>query len=111
MTASFRTSKAKTQFGVVGAGLWGSFHCKTLNALPQAELVAVCDLDAKRAQAMQKEAGARKAYTDYRELIADPQVEAVTVATPDFAHADIVKAALKAGKPVLSEKPLATTLE
>jgi len=111
MTTSAKSSKSKTQFGVVGAGLWGSFHCKTLNALPNAELAAVCDLDAKRAQAMQEQFGARKAYTEYRELIADPEIEAVTVATPDFAHADIVMAALTAGKHVLSEKPLATTLE
>lgn len=110
MTASSTSSNARTRFGVIGAGLWGSFHCKTLNALPGAELVAVCDLDPKRAQAMQAQFGARRAYTDYRELIADPEVEAVTVATPDFAHGDIVLAALKAGKHVLSEKPLATTL-
>jgi len=108
MTTSTKTGR--TKFGVVGAGLWGSFHCKTLNALPNAELAAVCDLDPKRAKAMQKEFGAAEAYTDYRELIADPNVEAVTVATPDFAHGDIVLAALKAGKHVLSEKPLATTL-
>src|SRR4029079_4476248 len=104
------TSKTRTPFGVVGAGLWGSFHCKTLNALPEAELAAVCGLDPKRAQAMQEQFGARKAYTDFRELIADPDVAAVTVATPDFAHADIVLSALRAGKHVLSEKPLATTL-
>ena len=108
MTTSTKTGR--TKFGVVGAGLWGSFHCKTLNALPNAELAAVCDLDPRRAKAMQTEFGAAEAYTDYRELIADPNVEAVTVATPDFAHGDIVLAALKAGKHVLSEKPLATTL-
>jgi predicted dehydrogenase len=107
---STSSNKGKTKFGVVGAGLWGSFHCKTLNALPDAELVAVCDLDPERARKMQEQFGAARAYTDYRELIADPDVEAVTVATPDFAHADIVLAAIKAQKHVLSEKPLATTL-
>lgn len=111
MQASSKTSQSKTGFGVVGAGLWGSFHCKTLNALPGAELAAVCDLDPKRAKALQEQFGARKAYTDFRQLIEDPHVEAVTVATPDFAHSDIVLAALKAGKHVLSEKPLATTLD
>lgn len=110
MNASPKSSGTKTRFGVVGAGLWGSFHCKTLNALPEAELTAVCDLDPKRVQAMQDQFGARKAYTDYRELIADDDIEAITVATPDFAHGDIVMAALAAGKHVLSEKPLATTL-
>jgi predicted dehydrogenase len=108
MTTSTKTGS--TKFGVIGAGLWGSFHCKTLTALPNAELAAVCDLDPQRAGAMQKQFGAAKAYTDYRELIADPKVEAVTVATPDFAHGDIVLAAIKAGKHVMSEKPLATTL-
>lgn len=111
MQASSRTSQTRTQFGVVGAGLWGSFHCKTLSALPNAEIAAVCDLDPARARSMQEQFGARKAYTDYRELIADPEVEAVTVATPDFAHADIVLAAITAQKHVLSEKPLATSLD
>ena len=111
MQASSKTFSTKTRFGVVGAGLWGSFHCKTLNALPNAGLAAVCDLDPKRAAEMKETFGAAKAYTDYRELIADPDVEAVTVATPDFAHGDIVLAAIKAGKHVLSEKPLATTLD
>ncbi|WP_183858319.1 Gfo/Idh/MocA family protein [Prosthecomicrobium pneumaticum] len=100
----------KARFGVVGAGLWGSFHCRTLAALAGAELVAVCDLDPARVAAMQAEFGAPKTYTDYRALIADPDVDAVTVATPDFAHADIVLAAIEAGKHVMSEKPLATTL-
>jgi predicted dehydrogenase len=59
---------------------------------------------------MQEQFGARKVYSDYRDLVADPEVEAVTVATPDFAHGDVVTAALRAGKHVLSEKPLATTL-
>ncbi len=98
------------RFGVVGAGLWGSFHCKTLNAIPGAELVAVCDLNPERAAEMQRQFGAKKVYQDFRALIADPDVEAVTVATPDFAHADIVLAAIEAGKHVMSEKPLATTL-
>lgn len=104
------SSQKTARFGVVGAGLWGSFHCKTLNAIPGAELAAVCDLDPERGAQMQREFGARKVYQDFRQLIADPDVDAVTVATPDFAHADIVLAAIEAGKHVMSEKPLATTL-
>ncbi|MBN8999220.1 MAG: Gfo/Idh/MocA family oxidoreductase [Rhizobiales bacterium] len=101
--SELRAPGRKTRFGVVGAGLWGSFHCKTLNAIPAAELYAVCDLDPKRAAEMQRQFGATKVYTDYRELIADPDVEAITVATPDFAHGDIVLAAIQAGKHVMSE--------
>jgi predicted dehydrogenase len=99
-----------TRFGVIGAGLWGSFHCKTLTALPGAALVAVCDQAPARVADMQAQFGVAKTYADYRDLIADPDVDAVTVATPDFAHADIVLAAIAAGKHVMSEKPLATTL-
>jgi len=104
------TSSRKVRFGVVGAGLWGSFHCKTLSAIDGAELAAVCDLDPARVADMQKQFGAAKTYTDYRQLLADPDIDAVTVATPDFAHGDIVLAAIRAGKHVMSEKPLATTL-
>lgn len=104
------TSSRKVRFGVVGAGLWGSFHCKTLSAIEGAELAAVCDLDPARVADMQKQFGAAKTYTDYRQLLADPDIDAVTVATPDFAHGDIVLAAIQAGKHVMSEKPLATTL-
>jgi predicted dehydrogenase len=101
---------AKARFGVIGAGLWGSFHCRTLSAIAPAELRAVCDSDPARAAAMREKFGAAKAYTDYRELLADEAIDAVTVATPDFAHGDIVLAAIAAGKHVMSEKPLATTL-
>ena len=104
------TSSRKVRFGVVGAGLWGSFHCKTLSAIEGAELAAVCDLDPARVADMQKQFGAGKTYTDYKQLLADPDIDAVTVATPDFAHGDIVLAAIQAGKHVMSEKPLATTL-
>ena len=97
--------------GVVGAGLWGSNHARVFNALPQTELVAVCDLSADRAETMRAETGAASAYTDFAELIADPAVEAVTIATPDFTHTPIILAALAANKHVLSEKPLATTIE
>lgn len=100
----------RARFGVIGAGLWGSFHCKTLAALPGAELVAVCDQDPQRAEQLRAQFGLHRALTDYRALLADPTLDAVTVATPDFAHAEIVLAAIAAGKHVMSEKPLATTV-
>ena len=101
----------KARFGVVGAGLWGSFHCKTLTGLPNAELVAVCDIDPARAAEMGRQFGPASTYTDFREMVENPEIDAVTVATPDFAHAEILLAAIEAGKHVMSEKPLATTVE
>jgi len=97
--------------GVVGAGLWGQNHARVFATLPQTAVVAVCDVSNERAQAMQKSTGAKNAYTRFEDLIADEKVEIVSVATPDFAHTPIILAALAAGKHVLSEKPLATTLE
>ena len=51
-------------FAVVGAGLWGGQHARVLSTLPEADLVAVCDVDASRAEAMRTRFGARHAYTD-----------------------------------------------
>jgi len=97
--------------GVVGAGLWGANHAHVFTTLPETELVAVCDVSPERAEAMKAETGAKAAYTRHEDLIADPHVDAVSIATPDFTHTPIILAALAAGKHVLSEKPLATTLE
>ncbi|HMT13357.1 MAG TPA: Gfo/Idh/MocA family oxidoreductase, partial [Aestuariivirga sp.] len=55
--------------------------------------------------------GAGRAVTDYRELLADPAVTAISVATPDHLHRGIAIACAAAGKHVLGEKPLATTVE
>ena len=101
----------KIRFGIVGAGLWGEAHAEVYATHPWAELAAVCDLDLDRARKLAERFGAHKVYTDYRELVTDPDVDAVAVATPDFAHRDPVVAAAKAGKHVHSEKPLATTRE
>jgi predicted dehydrogenase len=97
--------------GIVGAGLWGTNHSRVFSTLPQVEVVAVCDTSRERAEAMGSATGAASIYTDYQHLIADTAVEAVSVATPDFTHTPIILAALAAGKHVLTEKPLATTLE
>ncbi len=73
--------------------------------------MAVCDVDRDRAEAAKIDAGAAVAYTDYEDLIANAAVEAVSIATPDATHARIILAALAADKHVLSEKPMATTVE
>ena len=101
---------SKLRIGVIGAGLWGNNHAHTFNVLPETELVGVCDLDEGRALKMKESFGAAEAFTDYQKLIASDRIDAVSVATPDFTHTPIILAALKAGKHVLSEKPLATTV-
>lgn len=101
----------KHRFGVIGAGLWGEAHAEVYATHPWAELAAVCDSDRSRAEKVAKRFGAPRVFTDYREMVKDPGVDAVAVATPDFAHRDPVVAAAKAGKHVHSEKPLATSRE
>jgi predicted dehydrogenase len=101
----------KHRFGVIGAGLWGEAHAEVYATHPWAELAAVCDSDRSRAERVAKRFGAPRIFTDYREMVKDPSVDAVAVATPDFAHRDPVVAAAKAGKHVHSEKPLATSRE
>lgn len=94
----------KLRMGVIGAGLWGGNHAHTFNVLPETELVGVCDLDEGRALKMKEAYRATQAFTDYQKLISSDQIDAISVATPDFTHTPIILAALKADKHVLSEK-------
>src|SRR5581483_8259277 len=98
-------------FGVIGAGLFGENHALVYSRLPGVELVAVCDQNEARAREVAERYGARTHATDYRQLLANPDIRAVSIATPDFAHAEIALAAAEAGKHILVEKPLATTVD
>ena len=95
--------------GVIGTGVMGAEHVRLLREeTAGATVAAVCDADAARAQSV---AGAAAGFTDPLALIADPEVEAVVIATPDATHARLALACIAAGKPVLCEKPLAPTAE
>jgi myo-inositol 2-dehydrogenase / D-chiro-inositol 1-dehydrogenase len=94
--------------GVIGAGVMGAGHARIIrNELSGAHLAAIADADAERARAA---AAGAWATTNPHELIVDPRVEAVLVASPDETHCEFVVSAIKAGKPVLCEKPLAQTV-
>lgn len=102
----------KVGFGVIGTGIvGGAWHADVYSRMPQSRLVAVCDLDERRASEVAKKYGVNAVYTDYRQLLQNPEVEAVSIATPDYAHREIAVAAAEAGKHMLVEKPLATTVE
>jgi myo-inositol 2-dehydrogenase/D-chiro-inositol 1-dehydrogenase len=97
--------------GVVGTGIMGSDHARTLaGSIKGAVLVAVADKDRDRASAVASATRARRVHTEAGALIDDPDVEAVLIASPDPTHEDLVLACLEAGKPVLCEKPLASTI-
>ncbi len=94
---------------VVGCGLFGEVHAAAYARFDRSRLVAVCDLDAERARRMARAYGCR-ACTSVAEIAADPAIEAVSVATPDFAHREVCVALAEAGKHILVEKPLATSV-
>ncbi len=95
--------------GVIGTGMIGSLHTRNLAQRTHgAQVVGVMDIDSARARSLAAEIGAT-AYTDASELIADAAVDALLIASPDAAHAEQTLACIEAGKPVLCEKPLATT--
>lgn len=96
--------------GVIGCGAIGKEHIKRLqHKIQGAEVTAVMDVFEESAKIGAELAGGVKVYTDAVALINDPEVDAVVVTTPGFAHKDPVLAAVKAGKAVFTEKPLCTT--
>lgn len=101
----------KIRIGVIGTGSISAMHLNAYEKNEQADLYAVCDLNEERAKAAAEKHGAQKAYTDYRELLADPSIDAVSICTWNNSHAEISIAALKAGKHVLVEKPLCRSVE
>jgi predicted dehydrogenase len=101
----------KTGFALIGAGLFGERHAQAYSRHHAVDFVAACDLNGERAKAIAEKYGARTWTTDYRDVLANPDVRAVSVATPDHLHRDVAVACAEAGKHLLVEKPLATTVE
>lgn len=103
----------QVKIGIVGLGGIANKHVRELLACPDAKIVAICDVDAARIE--EKNAllhlPAEKCYRDYRDLIADGEVEAVEICTPNHLHAPIAIAALHAGKPINLEKPIALSFD
>lgn len=93
---------------VIGGGYFGRLHASKLAANPDVELVAVVDVDAKRAESVAKETGSRPAH-DFRELIGVIDMASVTV--PTESHHAIARPLIEAGVHVLVEKPIARTLD
>jgi predicted dehydrogenase len=99
------------KFGVIGLGTWGERLARVLAEYPGADLAAVCDISELRARLVAQATGARMYYTSAENLLEDESITAVCVATPDHVHMEVALAAARAGKHLLVEKPLATTVE
>src|SRR5512140_1642825 len=95
------------RWGIIGAGDVAEHKSgPPLYRTPGSELVAVMRRDADKAANFARRHGAKRWYTDARELVADPDVNAVYVASPHAMHLEHVRLAARAGKPVLCEKPM-----
>jgi len=99
---------AKVRIGIIGTGaIARGAHMANYAKLDDVEIVAVCDADEKAMNAAAEQYGVPKRYADYRDIAADPDIDAVSVCTPNFMHKDPTVACLRAGKHVLVEKPIA----
>lgn len=97
---------------VIGCGtIANSAHIPSYMNNDEAEIKYFCDIILERAEAAVEKYGCGQAVEDYRDVLADPEIEAVSVCTPNYCHSEIAIAALEAGKNVLCEKPAARVYE
>lgn len=97
--------------GVIGVGYWGPNLVRNFIQIPTADAKWIADLSPERLAHVASLYPALKTTTDYREILADPEVDAVVVATPADTHCRLTCEALAAGKHVFVEKPMANTVE
>lgn len=94
--------------GIIGAGIMGADHARIFaQQIAGVHLEAINDADPNRASSVAQDVGAKRVIADPHDLIKDPKVNAILIASPDATHAEYALACIKAGKPVLCEKPLA----
>jgi myo-inositol 2-dehydrogenase/D-chiro-inositol 1-dehydrogenase len=104
--------KRQVNIAVIGTGRIGSVHTRNLvQNIPEANLVAICDIRLDVAQAVADELGIERVVKDYHELLVDENIEAFLIATNTDTHTFIVKDVANAGKHIFCEKPLALDLK
>lgn len=100
------------KIGIIGAGRIGSLHAKSIAYnVPTAVVAGITDVKIENAQKVAAELNIPKVYSDYKEMLADPEVEAVLVCSSTDTHADIAIEAAAAGKHIFCEKPVDLTPE
>jgi myo-inositol 2-dehydrogenase/D-chiro-inositol 1-dehydrogenase len=103
---------ADLAIGVIGTGGMGTRHAHNIHRhVAGAQVVGLYDLDQARAGQVAEEVGGAQVFSDPLQLIQDASVEAIVIVSPDPTHAEFVHACLRSQKPVLCEKPLATSLQ
>ncbi|PYT30298.1 MAG: dehydrogenase [Acidobacteria bacterium] len=101
----------KIKTAVLGTGFMGRVHTEGIRRVGNVEVAAIAASSQEKARKFADELGVERSTGDYRTLLKDPEINAVHVCTPNALHFPMAKAALEAGKHVLCEKPLATSVE
>src|SRR6187401_2270184 len=96
---------------VVGAGYWGPNLIRNISEAPGAALRVICDQDEQRLKEVGRRYPGTQLVSDFEDVLRDPDVDAVVLATPASVHATMGIRAMEAGKDVLIEKPLATSVD
>src|SRR5690606_8417957 len=97
--------------GVIGYGYWGPNLVRNFAELDGVNMAAVADLDAKKLEVVKRRYPTAQVTTRYQDLLEDPSIHAIAIATPVNTHFDLGMAALKAGKHLWLEKPMTETHE
>ena len=98
------------KLGVIGAGIMGELHIRVYQAEPRTVVSAICDCVEDKVNQVGEKYGVQARYASAEEMLDKEDLDAVSVATPDFAHFEPVKTCLEAGRHVLCEKPFTTDL-
>jgi len=99
------------EVAVIGVGGWGKNLARNYYQLPEANLRYICDLDPAKLEAMQRQYPGATTTTSYDDVLADPELDAVVIATTGPSHYELAKKALLAGKDVYVEKPFVLEVE
>src|SRR5689334_20003031 len=102
---------ARIGMGLVGPGFVGAHHIDAVRRLGFVDVVAVAGSSDASARAKADALGVPRAYGRFEDLVADPDVHVVHNTTPNHLHGAVITAAIRAGKHIVSDKPLATTAE
>ncbi|HYY73056.1 MAG TPA: Gfo/Idh/MocA family oxidoreductase, partial [Candidatus Bathyarchaeia archaeon] len=104
-------SNGKVKVGIIGSQFEGDIHAASFQHAPEAEVVAVASPTPGNAAALAKKYRIPRVFTDYREMLKERDIEMITIAAPNYLHAQMTADIARAGKHVVCEKPLCMTIE
>ena len=106
---SYAKERLSIRVGVIGAGFIGPAHIESIRRLGFVQVAAIADITQEAAERAASALFVQKAYGDFMDLVHDPEIDVVDICAPNSLHYCVTKAALEAGKHVVSEKPLSMT--